>query len=140
SPFHYFGIADGTDLSTLTWKRGAYDTEELEKVYTGNDARAALILRAVRDKIANPRTMKALGFCVSVAHAAYMARVFADAGIPAAAVTSDPGSADRAEALADLRAGRLAVVFTVDMFNEGVDLPSVDTVLFLRPTESATIF
>lgn len=140
SPFHYFGIADGTDLSAITWKRGAYSTEELERVYTGNDARAALILQAVRDKIVSPGSMKALGFCVSVAHAEYMARVFTDAGIPAAAVTSDPSSTDRAEALADLRAGRLAVVFTVDMFNEGVDLPSVDTVLFLRPTESATVF
>lgn len=140
SPFHYFGISDGTDLSTITWKRGAYDTDELEKVYTGNDARAALILQAVRDKITSPHRMTALGFCVSVAHAEYMSRVFADAGIPAVAVTSHPGSANRAQALSDLRAGRIAVVFTVDMFNEGIDLPSVDTVLFLRPTESATIF
>ncbi|WP_338752469.1 DUF3427 domain-containing protein [Janibacter alittae] len=140
SPFHYFGISDGTDLSAITWKRGAYDTDELEKVYTGNDARAALILRAIRDKITSPRRMKALGFCVSVAHAEYMSRVFTNAGIAAVAVTSHPGSADRAQALSDLRAGRVAVVFTVDMFNEGVDVPSVDTVLFLRPTESATIF
>lgn len=140
SPFHYFGVSDGTDLSAITWKRGAYDTQALEQVYTGNDARAALILQAVRDKIANPRAMKALGFCVSVAHAEYMARVFSEAGIPAAAVTSDPGSADRTQALTELRAGHLAVIFTVDMFNEGIDLPSVDTVLFLRPTESATVF
>lgn len=140
SPFHYFGIADGTDLSSVTWKRGSYDTDELERVYTGNDARAALILKAVRDKIASPHQMKALGFCVSVAHAEYMAKVFSDAGIPAVAVTSHPGSADRSISLADLRAGRLAAVFTVDMFNEGIDLPSVDTVLFLRPTESATVF
>lgn len=140
SPFHYFGIADGTDLSSITWKRGAYDTEQLERVYTGNDARAALILKAVRDKIARPENMKALGFCVSVAHAEYMAKVFSDAGVPSVAVTSHPGSADRAESLAALRDGRLAAVFTVDMFNEGVDLPAVDTVLFLRPTESATVF
>ena len=140
SPFHYFGIADGTDLSSITWKRGAYDTDQLERVYTGNDARAALILKAVRDKIARPEGMKALGFCVSVAHAEYMAQVFSDAGVPSVAVTSHPGSADRAESLAALRDGRLAAVFTVDMFNEGVDLPSVDTVLFLRPTESATVF
>ncbi|MDN5545750.1 MAG: DUF3427 domain-containing protein, partial [Rhodococcus sp. (in: high G+C Gram-positive bacteria)] len=140
SPFHYFGISDGTDLSAITWKRGTYATDELDSVYTGNDARAALILKAVRDKIASPQRMKALGFCVSVAHAEYMAEVFTNAGIPAVAVTSDPGSTDRSVALSDLRAGRLAVVFTVDMFNEGVDLPSVDTVLFLRPTESATVF
>lgn len=140
SPFHYFGVADGTDLSGITWKRGNYDTNELERVYTGNDARAAIILQTVRDKIAAPNTMRALGFCVSIAHAEYMARVFATAGIPAVAVTSGPGSADRTQALADLRDGRIAAIFTVDMFNEGVDLPSVDTVLFLRPTESATIF
>lgn len=140
SPFHYFGIADGTDLSGLTWKRGNYDLAELDRIYTGNDMRATLILRAVRDKIADPQAMRALGFCVSVGHAAYMARVFTEAGIPAASVTSAPGSPERGRTLTDLRDGRLAVIFTVDMFNEGVDLPTVDTVLFLRPTESATVF
>ncbi len=140
TPFHYFAIADGTDLTGLTWKRGSYDTTQLENLYTGNDARAALILQAVRDKVADPRGMRALGFCVSVQHAEYMARTFTQAGVPAAAVTSAPGSADRTQSLTDLREGRLSVVFTVDMFNEGVDLPAVDTVLFLRPTESATVF
>ncbi|HIZ97041.1 MAG TPA: DUF3427 domain-containing protein [Candidatus Janibacter merdipullorum] len=140
TPFHYFAIADGTDLTGLTWKRGTYDTAQLENLYTGNDARAALILQAVRDKVADPRRMRALGFCVSVQHAEYMARTFTQAGVPAAAVTSAPGSADRTQSLRDLREGRLSVVFTVDMFNEGVDLPAVDTVLFLRPTESATVF
>lgn len=140
TPFHYFAIADGTDLTGLTWKRGAYDTTQLENLYTGNDARAALILKAVRDKVADPRGMRALGFCVSVQHAEYMARTFTYAGVPAAAVTSAPGSSDRTASLKDLREGRLSVVFTVDMFNEGVDLPAVDTILFLRPTESATVF
>ena len=140
SPFHYFAVADGTDLSGLSWKRGAYDTEALSDLYTGNDARAALILKAVGDKIADPRSMRALGFCVSIAHAQYMARVFSDAGVPAAAVTSAPESPDRAQTLTALRDGRIAAIFTVDMFNEGVDLPTIDTVLFLRPTESSTIF
>lgn len=140
SPFHYFGVADGTDLSGVTWKRGVYDTAELARVYTGNDIRAAVILQAVRDKVADPLSMRALGFCVSIDHAEYMARVFTEAGIPSAAVTSGPGSADRSRTLADLRDGRLAAIFTVDMFNEGVDLPTIDTVLFLRPTESSTVF
>lgn len=140
SPFHYFGVADGTDLTGLTWTRGSYDPVELTQVYTGNDARAALILQAVRDKVAEPRSMRALGFCVSIDHAEYMAKVFTEAGIPSAAVTSHPGSANRGRTLTDLRDGRLAVIFTVDMFNEGVDLPTIDTVLFLRPTESATVF
>ncbi|MGB3186179.1 MAG: DEAD/DEAH box helicase family protein, partial [Ornithinimicrobium sp.] len=72
TPFHYFGIADGTDLRRVDWKAGAYDTTALSNVYTGNDARARLVLQAVRDKIVQPSGMKALGFCVGTAHAAYM--------------------------------------------------------------------
>ena len=82
-PFHYFAVADGTDLRSVTWSRGKYDESQLEGVFTGNDARARIILTAVRDKIANVGEMRALGFCVSVAHAEYMTRVFNDAGIPA---------------------------------------------------------
>jgi len=139
-PFHYFGIADGTDLRTIAWSRGRYDTEALAGVYTGNDARAAIVLKQVRSKIADVARMRALGFCVSVAHAEYMAQVFAEAGIPALAVTGQTRAADRAAALAHLRTRRVNVLFTADLFNEGLDLPDVDTVLFLRPTESATIF
>lgn len=139
-PFHYFAIADGTDLRSITWKRGRYDESQLEGVFTGNDARARIILAAVRDKIADVGQMRALGFCVSVAHAEYMTRVFNEAGIPARAVTGETQQADRAEALTELRAARVNVLFTVDVFNEGLDVPDVDTVLFLRPTESSTIF
>jgi superfamily II DNA or RNA helicase len=139
-PFHYFGIADGTDLRDVDWKRGRYDQEALNNVFTGNDARAAIVLRQLKDKVSDLASMRALGFCVSVAHARYMAHVFNDAGIPARAVTGETSAADRAEALADLRGRRVNVLFTADLFNEGVDLPAVDTVLFLRPTESATIF
>ena len=83
-PFHYFGLADGTDLSAVEWKRGGYDTATLDNLYTGNDARAALVLRQVEEKIPDPQRMRALGFCVSKAHAAYMARVFTEAGLPSA--------------------------------------------------------
>jgi superfamily II DNA or RNA helicase/HKD family nuclease len=139
-PFHYFGVADGVDLSNLVWNRGMYDQSALSGVYTGNDARARIVLRQVHDKVADVHSMRALGFCVSIAHAEYLARVFNEAGIPSLTVTSGPGSADRADALRRLAARDVNAIFTVDVFNEGVDIPSVDTVLFLRPTESATVF
>ena len=84
--------------------------------------------------------MRALGFCVSIAHAHYMARRFNEAGIPALAVSADTASDDRADALRKLRERKINVLFAVDLFNEGVDVPEIDTVLFLRPTESATVF
>ncbi len=140
SPFHYFGIADGTDLTTVDWRAGRYVEADLDRLYTGNDARARLVLRQVEDKVTDPRRMRALGFCSGVTHAAYMARVARDAGITAAAVTGQTPAAQRERAVADLRAGRLAAIFTADLFNAGVDIPEVDTVLFLRPTESPTLF
>lgn len=139
-PFHYFGVADGTDLSGLEWRRGRYDETALANVYTGNDARAAIVLTQLRNKVIDLGAMRALGFCVSIAHAEYMARVFTEAGITARAVSGDTSSVERERALADLRARRVNVLFAADLFNEGLDLPDVDTVLFLRPTESATIF
>lgn len=139
-PFHYFAVADGTDLRSVTWARGRYDESQLEGVFTGNDARARIIVSAVRDKIGHVGEMRALGFCVSVAHAEYMSRVFNDAGIPALTVSGQTPPDDRAQALRALRAAEVNVLFTVDVFNEGLDIPDVDTVLFLRPTESATVF
>jgi superfamily II DNA or RNA helicase/HKD family nuclease len=139
-PFHYFAIADGTDLRSITWSRGKYDETQLDGVFTGNDARARIILTAVEDKIADAGQMRALGFCVSVAHAEYMTRVFNDAGLPARTVTGTTPPDERASALRALRDAEVNVLFTVDVFNEGLDIPDVDTVLFLRPTESSTIF
>ncbi len=139
-PFQYFGIHDDVDLSKLKWSRGHYDATELDNLYTGNDIRVAKVLAALRDIVADSRAMKALGFCVSVAHAQYMARTFEKAGIPSVAVWADTPSEGRDAALKDLRAGRINCVFAVDLFNEGVDVPSIDTVIFLRPTESATVF
>jgi superfamily II DNA or RNA helicase/HKD family nuclease len=140
SPFQYFGIADDTDLSQVTWRRGGYATAELSNVFTGDDARVAKVLRTVRDLVADPSQMRALGFCVSVEHADYMARRFREAGIAAAAITGETAAAVRENALLRLKAGEVQVLFTVDLFNEGVDVPEIDTVLFLRPTESATVF
>ncbi|MBF9127479.1 DUF3427 domain-containing protein [Plantactinospora sp. S1510] len=140
APFQYFGLHDDVDLATLRWRRGqGYDLSELSNLYTGNDARVSKILQAIRDKV-DVANMRALGFCVSVAHAEFMAERFAGSGVPSAAVTSRVDPADRRRLLDQFRRGELRVLFTVDLFNEGVDLPMVDTILLLRPTESATIF
>ena len=139
-PFHYFGIADNTDLRGVGWRRGAYDVAGLSNLYTGNDARAAIVIRSLRNIVTDAVAMRALGFCVSVDHARYMARVFNQAGIPAVAVDASNDAETRAAALRDLRDRRVNAVFAVDLFNEGVDVPEIDTVLFLRPTESATVF
>ena len=139
-PFHYFAVADGTDLRRVGWSRGRYDDAALSGVYTGNRARAAIVLGQLRDLVLDIGAMRALGFCVSVAHAEFMAQVFREAGIAAAAVSGATPSHERAQALEDLRSRRLNVLFAADLFNEGLDLPDVDTLLFLRPTESATLF
>ena len=140
SPFQYFGVGEEVDLSALTWRRGAYAAEELSNVLTGDDARVRHVLRQVRDIVEDPHTMRALGFCVSVTHAQFMAQRFNEAGIVSEAVLGETKSEDRAEAIRRLRSGELQVLFTVDLFNEGFDVPNIDTVLFLRPTESATLF
>ncbi|MEW2245767.1 DUF3427 domain-containing protein [Streptomyces sp. NPDC006975] len=139
-PFHYFGIPDGTDLTNLNWQKGSYTDRDLDDLYTGNHARARIVVKQVRDKVANPGAMRALGFCVSKAHAHFMADFFRKAGFAAIALDSDSSADARAQALTELRDGRLQVIFSVDLFNEGLDIPDVDTLLLLRPTNSATVF
>ncbi|MEU9621729.1 DUF3427 domain-containing protein [Streptomyces sp. NPDC048155] len=140
SPFHYFGVTDNTDMSAITWKRGSYDATALSNLFTGNDARARLVIQAVKDKIADPGSMRALGFCVSIAHAVFMADVFRRAGLNAVALSGETARHERKSALDQLKAGTLQVIFSVDLFNEGLDVPDVDTLLLLRPTSSATVF
>lgn len=139
-PFHYFGIYDGTDLEAVKWRRGGYDLDALSNIYTGDDARVRIVLKELKDKIADVTDMRALGFCVSVEHAHYMAQRFNQANIPALAVSAETNRVDRQQALTALRERRVNILFAVDLFNEGLDIPQVDTVLFLRPTESATVF
>ena len=141
-PFQYFGIHDDVDLRDVAWKRGqGYDPAALTARYTVHDGRVRLIAQALYDKVADVRRMRALGFCVSIDHAEFMAQRFTElVGIPARAVTSRTPTEDRRAALTALRNREVSVLFTVDLFNEGIDLPEIDTVLFLRPTESATVF
>ncbi|GAC1444459.1 MAG: DEAD/DEAH box helicase [Chloroflexota bacterium] len=139
-PFQYFGVADDVDLSQLEWKRKGYDTGALSALYTANDFRTGKIMHAVRDLVSDPMSMRALGFCVSMEHAEYMARSFNQAGIPSRAVLGTTDPATRSKIIRELRNREVNAIFTVDVFNEGVDIPEVDTVLLLRPTESATVF
>jgi superfamily II DNA or RNA helicase/HKD family nuclease len=140
SPFHYFGVGGAPDLRAVPWSGGRYDTEALSNVYTADDLFASRVLQELHKRVRDVGAMRALGFCVDVAHAEFMARRFATAGIHARAVSGETPRRDRDEALSMLRSGALRVLFSVNLFNEGVDMPDVDTVLFLRPTESATVF
>ncbi len=141
TPFIYYGIHDGLDLRAVPWRRGAgYDIDGLSNLLTANDVWARRVIAEVERKVADIARMRALGFCVGVEHARFMARVFNEAGIPSTAVWGDSPADVRQAALADLAAGRIRVLFSVDLFNEGVDLPSVDTLLLLRPTDSPTLF
>lgn len=139
-PFHYFGVTDNVDLNRLSWSRGGYVASELDNVYTGNDARARLVYEAVRKYLRDNDNIKGLGFCVSIRHAEYMARVFNASGIPSQSLTGESDERTRSEARGRLRRGELKFLFVVDIFNEGIDIPEVNTVLFLRPTESLTVF
>ncbi len=139
-PFQYFGVADGVDLSGVTWRRGGYALGELSGVYTGDDLRVGKLLKALQRIVLDPGRMRALGFCVSKEHAHFMARSFTAAGLPSVALTADDAPTDRAHQLRELQAGRLRCIFSVEVLGEGVDVPDVDTLLLLRPTASATLF
>jgi len=141
APFVYYGIHDGLDLREIPWHRGSgYDVDGLSKLLTGNDASARAVIAQLQSRVDDLSHIRALGFCVSVEHARFMARVFRDSGIPSVAVWADSSDVDRAAALKHLSDGRINVLFSVDLFNEGVDVPTVDTLLMLRPTDSPTLF
>ena len=140
APFQYFGISDPTDFSQLTWRRGGYDLSELDGLLTGNDIRVQRAIAALQAWHAAPERMRALGFCVSVAHAEYMALRFTELGFASVAVSGETSEQDRQLALQQLRSGDLRCIFSVDVLGEGVDVPNIDTILLLRPTQSATVF
>ncbi|MGL6122870.1 MAG: DUF3427 domain-containing protein, partial [Shewanella sp.] len=138
-PFQYFAIDDATDLRKLSWSRGRYDVAELSNLYTHNEQRVTRIIRSLAETVTDIDNIKALAFCVTKEHAEYMAKKFNLAGISADVLTSD-NSAERHQKRQSLVTGKLSILCVVDIFNEGVDIPEVDTLLFLRPTESLTIF
>ncbi len=139
-PFHYFGVSDDVDLHDIKWSRGGYDRTALSNIYTGNDMRVMLILKELNKYVADLEQVKGLGFCVSKEHAEYMALRFNEHHIPSIALTADSKKDERDSAQAKLANGEIRFIFTVDLYNEGVDIPEVNTVMFLRPTESLTVF
>lgn len=134
-PFHYFGIFDETvDYREVPWRNGRFDPASLSnKLATIGRARHAL------DHWRDKGQHRTLAFCVSIRHADFMAERFRRAGIRAAAVYQG-SDLDRSESLEKLERGDLQVIFSVDLFNEGIDLPVIDTVMMLRPTESKVLF
>jgi superfamily II DNA or RNA helicase len=144
-PFHYFGITDPVSLADDSfWRNGQYDITALTNAYTGDDIRARqrldAILAGLRRYQPNLTGTRAVGFCASVAHARYMAAAFNQAGYHAAVIVGETPDAERTALVADFRAGRLPFVFTVDVFSEGVNVPEINLVMFLRPTASLTVF
>ena len=138
-PFHYYGIYDDTDYSSLHVVRGRYDEKELNETYIGNVHRHEMIYKYY----CKYGSKQALGFCCSREHAEEMAKDFSSRGIQSVAVYSgDQGeyAEERSTAIRKLSDGDIRVIFSVDMFNEGVDITSLDMVMFLRPTESPVVF
>ena len=143
-PFQYFGVTDTVDLDTLKWSAGGYDKSELTKIYTLSGAmaqrRADLVVSSLLKYVTDIDDVKGLGFCVSIEHAEFMNRYFNEHGIPSMYLTGSSPDEERKTAKQRLVAGSVRFIFVVDIYNEGVDIPEVNTVLFLRPTESLTVF
>ena len=143
-PFQYFGVADTVDLDSLRWTAGGYDKSELSNVYTISGAvairRADHVVSTVIRYVTDINEVKGLGFCVTVEHAEFMCRYFNNHGIPSGFLTGKSPDEERRTAKKRLVSGEIRFIFVVDIYNEGIDIPEVNTVLFLRPTESLTIF
>ena len=144
-PFHYFGVADNIDLSAdQFWRNGRYAIDQLEQVFTGDDIRAKqrldLIVDALKRYQPELDEVRGVGFCASVRHARFMADHFNQIDIAAAVVVGTTPRQEREEHLRALKSGQLRFVFTVDVLSEGVDIPEINLVMFLRPTESLTVF
>lgn len=139
SPFQYFGITDSIDLTNVKWEKGKYIATELTALYTKNDIRVGEIITNLTKYINDISDIRAIGFCVTIEHAVFMAEKFNLAGLKASYLTAD-NTKERDQIRAKFKKKEFNYLFVVDIFNEGVDIPEIDTVLFLRPTESLTVF
>ena len=146
-PFHYFGVSDSVDLSDdQLWRNGRYDTRQIENLLTGDDFRARQRVDTVRQALERYQPdlqgVRAVGFCAGVRHAEYMAERFnrMDERYRAAVLVGETPPEQRNERLRAFREGRLSFLFTVDVLSEGIDVPDINLVMFLRPTESLTVF
>jgi superfamily II DNA or RNA helicase/diadenosine tetraphosphate (Ap4A) HIT family hydrolase len=135
SPFHYFGVPDDVDYSNIPWRSARFDEEALTNAVSTR-ARAQNALEQLKERGGD----KTLAFCCSRRHADFMAGFFNGNGCRSVAVHSGDTSAPRAASLEQLESGELDVIFSVDMFNEGLDIPNINTVMMLRPTESSVLW
>lgn len=142
APFVYYGVLDlpGMDYSQITWRQGRYDVRELDAKIACNRERAAWVMSQIDQRVENIHDIRAIGFCVSIQHAEAMAQYCQEQQIKALALTSASSREQREQAKKCLENKEINIIFTVDLYNEGVDIPCVDTVIFLRPTESLCIF
>ena len=143
-PFQYFGVTDTVDLDQLKWANGGYDKAQLSYVYALSEQvanrRADHVITSILKYVTDIDEVKGLGFCVTIEHAEFMSTYFNEHGIPSMFLTGKTPDGERNVAKAKLVSGQVRFIFVVDIYNEGVDIPEVNTVLFLRPTESLTIF
>ncbi len=142
-PFDYFALADNTDFNNVRWGSGDAD-KDVQKIVEANEERAKLVYNAVLEYVNNPQEMRAIGFCAGIKHAELMARVFNEHGLPAKVLTGSSDDDIRRKVRHQLTTvdheNRINIIFVADLFNEGVDIPEVDTLLMIRPTDSAMIF
>lgn len=139
-PFQYFGISDSVPLDNITWQRGKYSVGELSRAYTNNSRRVGEIIEALKKYTKDHHQVRALGFCITIEHARFMADMFIKAGFKADYLVSTSSNLHRDTIRRKLINKQINYLFVVDIFNEGIDIPEIDTVMFLRPTESLTVF
>lgn len=139
-PFEYYATQDNSDYSHVLWGNTATEAAQLSHILTGDHARARLICEALARYVARADAMKAIAFCVDIAHAQFMASSFAAVGWKSIAITSQSPDAERNAAPAQLASGALQIICTCDLYNEGIDIPEANTLLFLRPTQSPVVF
>ena len=138
-PFQYFGITDSIDLTNVKWEKGKYVVSELTSLYTKNNVRVGEIISNLNKYTNDINDVRAIGFCVTIEHASFMAEKFNLAGLRSECLTAK-NSNERERIREQFKKKEFNYLFVVDIFNEGVDIPEIDTVLFLRPTESLTVF
>lgn len=138
-PFEYYATADDTDMTIVEWGRGT-EVAQLSNIVSGNAVRARAVMHAIEKYVADLINLKGLAFCVSVAHANFMAEFFNRSGLPAIALSGADSQDARTAAVQNLSLGQLKIICSCDVFNEGIDIPDANAILLLRPTQSPVIF
>lgn len=138
-PFEYYATADSVDFGGVDWGK-ATEAVQVARLLTGSEIRARSVAESIERYVDDIVGMKALAFCSSVEHARYMADVFGKMGLNAVAICGEDSQQVRSDAVSRLQSGSIQVVCTVNLFNEGIDIPAVNTLFLLRPTQSPVVF